>query len=296
MSYSPDLDALLAFNTVAQTRNMRLGAERLHITQPPLSRKIQRLEASLGFELFERNSRGLELTNRGKRVLEIIQSLLAEYEQVAASLGELAKANERKIRLGITTAFEQGIFFALLAELADKLAGAIIRKTSPALVKAVLAGKLDAALVALPTAARGLQLARLAYEEKIIIAMPEAWPESASLEIDLQSVNGRPLFWFQRAANPEYFDLARAAFHQAQYKPEYIQEPLEHDVLLSRIANGEGMALLPESFAKIRREGIKFLPLRGCQLKLGLGLVWNNAGLESLLETINGGASRMCAY
>ncbi len=71
-----NFDALMAFAVVARERNIRKAAQVLNISQPPLSRKIQRLEAQLGLTLFERNSTGVELTDDGEKVLTIIKPLL----------------------------------------------------------------------------------------------------------------------------------------------------------------------------------------------------------------------------
>lgn len=72
-----DIRLLRAFAVVAEENNISRAAQRLFISQPPLTRHIRHLEAQLGVTLFQRHSKGLILTDAGREVLEMIQPLLA---------------------------------------------------------------------------------------------------------------------------------------------------------------------------------------------------------------------------
>ncbi|STT00473.1 LysR family transcriptional regulator [Klebsiella pneumoniae] len=117
--HSLDIRLLRAFAVVAEENNISRAAQRLFISQPPLTRHIRHLEAQLGVTLFQRHSKGLILTDAGKEVLEMIQPLLALQERTLAALSELAAHSPQALRLGVTTAFEQGIFAAVEAALSE---------------------------------------------------------------------------------------------------------------------------------------------------------------------------------
>ncbi|SXT75011.1 LysR family transcriptional regulator [Klebsiella pneumoniae] len=117
--HSLDIRLLRAFAVVAEENNISRAAQRLFISQPPLTRHIRHLEAQLGVTLFQRHSKGLILTDAGKEVLEMIQPLLALQERTLAALSELAVHSPQALRLGVTTAFEQGIFAAVEAALSE---------------------------------------------------------------------------------------------------------------------------------------------------------------------------------
>lgn len=253
--HSLDIRLLRAFAVVAEENNISRAAQRLFISQPPLTRHIRHLEAQLGVTLFQRHSKGLILTDAGKEVLEMIQPLLALQERTLAALSELAVHSPQALRLGVTTAFEQGIFAAVEAALSEHTRALhITRHASPALAQQVRKGKLDAALVALPLNTEGLHLHPLPYHEPLIAALP-ASAGSRQAGLTLSALNHRPLFWFKRERNPGFFDYTRRIFDRAGYAPTYVEEPAEHDVLLARIARGEGMILLPASFSAIQRQG-----------------------------------------
>ena len=294
MSTSPlhslDIRLLRYFSVVAEENNMRRAAQRLYMSQPPLSRHIHQLEERLGATLFVRHTKGLTLTDEGRRVLEIVRPLLALQDQTYTALSQLAKSDERVLRLGLTTAFEQGVFAALETRLSahvDTLH--IVRHGSPDLARQVRRGKLDAALVALPLETNGLIVIPLAWQEPLIAALPAQWPEAQEEALTLNLLRERPLFWFKRERSPAFFDYTHGFFRRAGYAPLCIEEPLEHDVLLARIARGEGVSLFPASFAAIQRQGVVFRPLSDVTLNVQSGLVMlaeNEARLRWLAEAV----------
>ncbi|HIH9470329.1 TPA: LysR family transcriptional regulator [Klebsiella variicola subsp. variicola] len=284
--HSLDIRLLRAFAVVAEENNISRAAQRLFISQPPLTRHIRHLEAQLGVTLFQRHSKGLILTDAGREVLEMIRPLLALQERTLAALSQLSAHSPQPLRLGLTTAFEQGIFAAVESALRDHTRTLhITRHASPALAQQVRKGKLDAALVALPLNTEGLHLHPLPYQEPLIAALPASWPEAATPALTLRALNHRPLFWFKRERNPDFFDYTRRIFDRAGYSPAYVEEPAEHDVLLARIARGEGMILLPASFSAIQRQGVVFCPVaEGDSMPLSLGVVYAPHQAESVQQ------------
>ena len=284
--HSLDIRLLRAFAVVAEENNISRAAQRLFISQPPLTRHIRHLEAQLGVTLFQRHSKGLILTDAGREVLEMIRPLLVLQERTLAALSQLSAHSPQPLRLGLTTAFEQGIFAAVESALSDHTRTLhITRHASPALAQQVRKGKLDAALVALPLNTEGLHLHPLPYQEPLIAALPASWPEAATPALTLRALNHRPLFWFKRERNPDFFDYTRRIFDRAGYTPAYVEEPAEHDVLLARIARGEGMILLPASFSAIQRQGVVFCPVaEGDSMPLSLGVVYAPHQAESVQQ------------
>ncbi|MBC4424631.1 LysR family transcriptional regulator [Klebsiella variicola] len=284
--HSLDIRLLRAFAVVAEENNISRAAQRLFISQPPLSRHMRQLEAQLGVTLFQRHSKGLILTDAGREVLEIIRPMLALQARTLAALSELSVHSPQPLRLGLTTAFEQGIFAAVESALSKHTRTLhITRHASPELAQQVRKGKLDAALVALPLNTEGLHLHPLPYQEPLIAALPASWPEAASPALTLRALNHRPLFWFKRERNPDFFDYTRRIFDRAGYSPAYVEEPAEHDVLLARIARGEGMILLPASFSAIQRQGVVFCPVaEGDSMPLSLGVVYAPHQAESVQQ------------
>lgn len=296
MGNHPNLDAdfveprlLRYFAAVAEEGSLRKAAERLFISQPPLTRQIRQLEEALGVSLFIRHSKGLTLTEEGREVLAIIGPMLQLQRDTMERLRRFSGTHTRLMRIGLTTAFEQGAF-TKLEELMRMKYGKSLRLTraaSPKLVSELRKDRLDAAFIALPLDAPGLQVWPTGYKEPLVAALPATWPQAGATKLKLADCSGMPLFWFRRDANPAFFDYAKAVFAYANYDPELLEEPAEHDVYLARIAAGEGMGLLAESFTAIRRKGVVFHPLQDEEvLNLELGLVCSQARQDVVEEIL----------
>lgn len=283
----PDWRLLRYFSVIAEESSLRRAADRLCMTQPPLSRHMKRLEEMLGLTLFTRHSKGLTLTKEGLAVLRMARPVLAAQDDAGKrlrALGQDAARDNAPLSIGLTTAFEQGIFAGFIRQM-DALTGSparpvrYVRQPSPQLARGVQRGKLDAALVALPLEIPGVRICPLPHAEPLLAALPAAWlaalPLGSNNVVRLQSLSGKPLFWFKREANPAYFDHMRGIFAHVGFAPVYQEEPEEYDVLLARIAQGDGMGLLPRSFSAIGRQGLVFCPLAEAallELQLGLAL------------------------
>lgn len=267
-----DFNLLYYFSVVASECNLSMAAKKLNMSQPPLSRHMSHLEALLGIALFTRHSRGLELTKAGHEVLTIITPLLEMRQNVFHELENLTREQTRKLSLGLTTAFEQGIFAGLEAEVGAQ--AGIVRKSSPLLARDVRKGRLDAAIVALPLEAPGVAIEVLPHEERLALFAPAKWGIAGP--VNLRGLSGKPLFWFDRRENPAWFDHMKAIFNHLEFRPAYISEPSGHDVLLARIAAGEGMAIIPESFNALKRNNIVCLELRNAEMfKIQCGIIYS---------------------
>lgn len=280
-----DIRLLRYFAIIAEEGGLRRASERLFISQPPLTRQLRKLEETLGMRLFTRHSKGLALTDEGRQVLDTIRPLLACYEQTMTALQGMAVSEKTLLHIGFTTAFEQGIFACVEQWLHDRFGERLrlVRSSSPKLAENIWKGKLDAALVALPLDAPGLDCESTGYSEPLAAALPESWALEYGDFLPLARCSGRPLFWFRRESNPAFFDFTKKVFSYAGFEPLYLEEPAEHDVLLARIAAGEGMGLIPESFAAIRRQGVVFASVTERELlRVELGCIAAQGKLDQI--------------
>lgn len=282
-----DSRALTLFVAVAQPLSFRQAAQALHISQPPLSRAIRQIEERLGTRLFERDTQGVALTAAGRlllpRALKIL-ALLAQAEATVAALDEGAR-----LRVGLTSAIEPSWF----AGLAERIRAArpaaevtTLSDTSPRLVRALRNHRLDAAFIALPTEAAGLDVTEL-ERQPMVVAMATSHPLARRRRVRLAELNGVPVFMFERARQPAFFDHCQAVFARHRVSIDAVREPSDHPVLLAEVAAGRALALLPRSFTALRRSGVSYRPLaEGDELAVGLGLALRagDAPLRDLLQ------------
>ena len=269
-----DTHALTLFCAVARCLNFRQAAQQLHMTQPPLSRAIKALEERLGTRLFQRDTQGVALTDAGLTLLPQALQILALLEQAERSLERGSMAPQ--LRLGVTTSVEAGLFRPLLAQLAIRLPATTLRLQagpSPALITAVRKGQLDAALVAMPANTFELAVHPL-LRQRMMVALPSGHALARRRTLRLPDLQDLPVFWFERARQPAFFDHCQQIFARHGYAPVFLREPADHHVLLAEVAAGKGAALLADSFRALRLAGVVYRALaEGEELALQIALV-----------------------
>ena len=266
-----DSRALRQFLAVAETLSFRQAAEVLHMSQPPLSRAIRQMEARLGAPLFERNTQRVVLTAAGQRLLPYARRILQLLAQAQDAVA--AQQLPARLRIGVTSAVEAQWFQRVAQAMeAQGVEPVVSSDTSPRLVRLLARGRLDAAFIALPTHAPGLEVDVL-ERQPLLAVLPTSHRLARRRTVSLDDLAADPLYWFRRARQPAFFDHCRAVFQRHGYAPALLEEPEDHHVLLAAVARGRGVALLPASFAAIRREGVRYKPLReGAELHVGIGL------------------------
>lgn len=277
---------LQCFVAVAELLNFRQAAERLCMTQPPLSRQIQQLEAVLGRQLFERDTRGVRMTEAGVHFLADARALLQQAESVLQHARQ--QDSGAVLRIGMTTVVDSGIFPDWSAMLAAPCPGvrlAISRQLSIQLIRQLRRGELDVALIGLPSMTNELVVEKL-FDDPLMLALPAGHPLARKRQVRLADLQGEALFWFGRALNPAYYDFCQPAFQALPRPPRFVPEPPEHHILLAQVAAGQGGALIPRSLRQIRRSGVVYRRFaEGELLSIGVGVAWRQQGDSPLVQT-----------
>jgi DNA-binding transcriptional LysR family regulator len=148
----------------------------------------------------------------------------------------------------------------------------VVVDTSPRLVRQLRAGRLAAAFIALPTEASDLDVTEL-DRVPMMVAMPSSHGLARRRTVRLADLAAEVIFWFERARQPAFYDHCQRVFARHGFAPRKVKEPTDHHVLLADVAGGRGIALLPRSFAGLRRAGVSYRALaEGEELAVGIGL------------------------
>jgi DNA-binding transcriptional LysR family regulator len=264
MRQSIELWQLRYFVAVAEEQGFRRAAERLFITQPPLTRQIQALEALVGARLFERGDGGMRITSAGTYLLAEARALLASADNAFERIAQHVADHRPELRLGITTVLDAALFAWIEPALKAKDPGLRLtqkRQYSQHSIRDLRRGLLDAALIGLPSATEGLCVESL-FDDPLVVALPEGHALRKRRRISLLELGHDALFWPQRRINPSYYDHYERLFRKHGFNSRRVPEPADHHVLLSLIAGGEGIALIPSSLMSIARDGVIYRRLR----------------------------------
>lgn len=272
------------FIAVAEERHFGRAAKRLHIAQPPLSQQIRQLEEQLGTLLLVRTTRKVELTpagqlllDRGRRFVDALEALESDVAQVGAGVTGV-------IRAGFTGTATYRLMPIIVQSARRRLPGLRItvqgEMLTPQIEAALEEGRLDVAVLRPPVRSSEVELKFLEQDE-LVAALPadSELAEKGTLDIkDLaeQDFIGYPA---HSSVNTIFMD----ACQQAGFKPRMVQEATETSTLLSLVAAGTGIALVPMTSRMFTFHGVAFRPLRNPP-PVDLAVAWNRNNRTPLID------------
>lgn len=246
-----DMRQLRAFAAIAEAGTFTAAAERVHVTQAAISMQIRLLEEETGVRLFVRAPRGVVLTEGGERLLARARSILREHDAALAELHALAGGERGRLRLGSASAMvSTDPLPALLRDLRRAHANAEITVssgTSDALVRAILAGELDAAFVSLPVVAAGIETERLGGDELVAIANPRHRLANARV-VTAQALADEPLILGERGGNTRR--LIDSFFQTEGVRPRVAMELSRLQAIKRMAEEGMGVGIVPSQSIK----------------------------------------------
>jgi LysR family transcriptional regulator, benzoate and cis,cis-muconate-responsive activator of ben and cat genes len=255
-----DVRRLSYFIVTAEERSISRAAERLHITQPPLTRHIQSLEEELGVQLFRRTNWGVELTDAG-------QALLSHARNIKAHV-ELATEQIRRVATGQAGRIDIGVFGSAMLNIIPRILSAFV-VTHP-----------DVNVV-LHSAPKGRQIEAL-HQGRIMIAFDRYLPDAPELQyelvskeplwvalnqssrlialssINLADLKDEPLIGEQ---DQSVFVASRALFKYHNFEALIVHKAADMISAVVMVAGGFGSALVPESVLNLRLPDVVYRPL-----------------------------------
>lgn len=262
-----DLRHLRFFVTVAQERNFTRAADRLGITQPPLSRQIRDLEEELGVSLFDRSGRPVRLTEAGRLLYEHAVQILTSIEQVSHTMRQFATAQQPRFVIGVVGSILHGALPEMIRMFRKRAANIdveLVELTTVDQVAALKAGRIDAGLGRVriddPAVRR-----EILYEEPLIAALSAADPLSqATKPLPLAALAGGTLIIYPTQPRPSYADQVLSMLRDHGCSPKKIVEVREVQTAIGLVAAQSGRAIVPTSMQHIQRDDIRYASIAEC--------------------------------
>lgn len=265
-----DVRRLKYFIAAAEERSISRAAERLHITQPPLTRHIQALEEELGVLLFIRTSSGVELTQAGS-------ALLAHAHDISTHV-ELATEQIRRVAAGQAGRIDVGVFGSAMLSAIPRVLGAfsashpdvrVVLHNTPKerQIEALHQGRVLAAFDRYLPDLPDIQ-SELVCREPLWVALNRRNPLSGRTRITLDDLRGEPLIDEQE---PSVFIACRNFFRAHDFEPLVVQKAADLPSAAILVAGGFGTAIVPESILALRLDDVAYLPLEAdvdCRIDL----------------------------
>lgn len=259
-----DLRHLRYFVAVAEEQHFTRAAERLHMAQPPLSQAIRQLETELEVQLLRRSTRSVTLTPAGEAYLERARDILGALDDASDHARRVAAGVVGHLVLGCVGSATYSLLPQLSRGLAAELPGVDFafrgEMLVPDQVAALRAGDIDIALLRPPVADLGLTLESV-RRDRLVVALPEQHPLASAQRVRVPQLGGCDLIVHSAERRSVMYDVVLRLLRDAGIEPHIRHEVGETSTLVTLVAGGLGIAVVPEPVSALQLDGVVYRPL-----------------------------------
>lgn len=257
-----DLRQLRYFIALAETGNFHRAAERLNMAQPPLSVAIRKLEDELGAKLFEREPRGVRLTDAGRAALPTARAAIEQAALLRDVVRQGAMGESGSISVGFVGSAISAALPRIIPAFRARYPQVDLRleeMTSVSIAEALGARKLDVGLVRLPLIRPDELSVALIERDELVAAVLASHPLARRRALRLADLADEPLVLHGPVSVLR--SVVMLACQRAGFAPRIAQEATQVQTILSLVQSGLGIALVPAGMARITPEGVRLLRL-----------------------------------
>lgn len=258
-----ELRHLRYFVAVADEQNFTRAAERLNISQPPLSRQIQQIEDELGTPLFERGARPLRLTEAGRFFYTHASRLLEQAGELATMTRRVAQI-ERRLVIGFVPSTLYGPLPRVIRRFRDAYPATeltLLEMYTLEQLEALTSGRIDVGFGRVRFDDANVRREVLS-DEPLVAALPADHPFAAKASpVSLHEIASQTLIAYPRTPRPSYADQVLSALRDHGLEPRAIHEVQELQTALGLVAAGIGVSIVPASVQRLRRDDVVYRPL-----------------------------------
>ncbi len=276
-----DLRLLRQFVAVAEELHFRRAASRLNISQPPLTAAVKRLEEEIGAVLLERGRRTVALTPAGRTLLEEARKLLGQAELAVAATRDVAAGRRGLVRLAYVGSAMYGRLPGAIAAFRRSHPGVrlvLTEATTAAQVRGLRDGGIDLGVLTPPLAdAGGLELRGFDCD-RLAMALPAAHPLARTAT--LADLAGEPFILWPLREGEGFHARAIRLCRDAGFRPDIVQEAHGMHAVLSLVAAGAGVALVPSRMARLHPDTVVFRRIDNDAADFETSLAWPAGRLD----------------
>lgn len=273
---SMELHDLRYFVAVAEELHFHRAAERLHITQPALSRQIRALETELGVLLLKRTRRQVQLTIAGETFLAEARSVLQRMEQAIQTTQRAARGEVGQLKIGFVAPSLRGILPAIIRAFRDRYPDVqllLSERRTQEQVEAFHTHQIDLGVLYSPVDESLLHVVPIATEVWVI-ALPKRHPLVDKKHLTLHDLSQEAFILHPRAEGPVFYDQILRLCEQAGFYPNIVQEAGVSQTRVGLVAIGMGITFVPPHFQTDADPDVVYRPLQGVSLSLNLAIAY----------------------
>jgi DNA-binding transcriptional LysR family regulator len=272
-----DQRRLQYFVAVAEELHFGRAARRLGIAQPPLSQQIQKLEAEIGAQLFERSRRSVELTEAGAALLPEARRLIVMSGRAAKLARDIHEGKAGRLRMGMVGSAAYRLVPELLRHYREHFPDVKFDLTEMATgdqLDQIEIGTLELGLLRPPVLRDGLRTA-VVWSEPLIAALPANHRLAAAEKIRVADLRDEPFVLFPKMRGPGLFETISELCAANGFTPDVVQEAIQMQSIVGFVGAGFGVAIVPGSVQDFRLHGVVYRRFREKVPHSNIALVWN---------------------
>lgn len=278
---------LWMFLAVAEEEHFGRAAQRLHMSQPPLTAQIKVLENALRLQLFERSRQGTKLSPAGAAILPAVRQFAEQAARLERVVREVAAGQSGVLHIGAITSAMLDTVPGLLQALRQshpRLTVLVQEIDSVEAVPRLQAGELDLAFVRLDGEVGGGIATLPLTEDRLAVALPKDHALAALPRVRLRSLADEQLVMSARQISPVYFDMLTAVCREHGFAPRITHEVRSVTAQIAYVGCGQGVALVPASMRRLAPENVVVRPLKERVMVVTAALAWNTGRHHPLVD------------
>lgn len=283
-----ELRQIRYFHCVARELSFTRAAKLLHIAQPPLSRQIKLLEEELGVKVFERQGRGIRLTDAGKYFMDHTQKMTQQLEETIKATQRIGKKDRVWFGVGFVPSTLYGYmpdFIRALRELSAQVEIGLVEMTTLQQFEALKMGRIDLGIGRIKLS--DPEIARVVLrDESLVVAVPRYHRLASVAGVGVNEILRESLIVYPAAPRPSYADHVLDLFSQHGYVPNVVQEVNELQTAIGLVAAGIGIALVPESVRRLLRDDVVYIDFQAVGFTSPIMMSWRKNDESGLLKDV----------
>lgn len=278
---------LWMFLAVAEEQHFGRAAQKLNMSQPPLTEQIKVLEQSLKLQLFERSRRGTQLSPAGAAILPAVRQFAHQVERLEHVVREVAAGQSGVLHVGaVTSAMLETVppLLEALRRAHPHLTVFVKEIDSVEAIPALEAGELDLAFARLDGEVGSGIVTMPFVEDRLAVALPKDHPLAALPRVRIRSLADESLVMSSRERSPVYFDLLTSICRSHGFAPRVLHEVRTITSQIAYVGCGQGVALVPSSMRRLAPENVVVRPLKERIMVVAATLAWNSNRYNPMVD------------
>lgn len=255
-----ELHQLRCFIAVAEELNFRRAAERLNMTQPPLSRQIRLLEEGTRLRLFDRSNRAVRLTPAGESLLVSAVDLLQRAEHAVLTARQAERGETGTVEMGFVPSAALEFLPRIVAALSATLPGVTFRPSemmSYEILESLLSGRLDFGLTRMARNDLGIETQHV-VSDSFVLVVPRGHPLASAESPSLSDLDGADYVGYSEERGGYLRVVTQRLFAVSGIAPRIVQEVSQSHSVLALVNGGIGVALVPSSSQIMHMDNLVF--------------------------------------